>query len=573
MNLNEVRRLLSDLEKLVGGWNSVSEISAIERDVALGKLTAIYDAVRFDAAVETAPAEEIPTDAEVIPVPIDLGDLLAPGHSVGALLSADSAAEETNALSEIPVVESSDPATVSAQTESSPEIASEPAIVVSVVPEEIPSVPEIPAVEEKCATPPAPEVSQTQEQEPSRPYAAPTLFGPEEAFVRHRHKQRVIMSLYDNDPAASRFGSRPKPATKPASAAQAPEPSAPAPVVTASEPDAAVSAPTAPEPIPEPVSAEELATAQSLATAALAEEIPQPESSVAKIEEPAELTAEPNSAIPEAPFAPMEPNSAEAQDCIPAEEPASAAERPAEEITELSAVKEHAPESVFERLAAAVAEAKNPAASPTDDRVAGYSDDESPATIAASIESDEASAQPEAPFAELAPESNEAEDNEEPEPFEVIRTEPEIPAEPESRTPVQHEPEIPAVSEARPTIQLEAAAEARKEHPAGAVLGEVMNHDVRTIADTIAPARDIASALSHGSRVTELRRAIGLNDKFLLIRDLFGGNAAAYEQAVSELDAFDDFDDCMIHIAEHYAWNPDSDGARLLMELLERKFV
>ena len=28
----------------------------------------------------------------------------------------------------------------------------------------------------------------------------------------------------------------------------------------------------------------------------------------------------------------------------------------------------------------------------------------------------------------------------------------------------------------------------------------------------------------------------------------------------------------MIYIAEHFAWNPNSDGAKLMMELLERKF-
>ena len=34
-----------------------------------------------------------------------------------------------------------------------------------------------------------------------------------------------------------------------------------------------------------------------------------------------------------------------------------------------------------------------------------------------------------------------------------------------------------------------------------------------------------------------------------------------------------DFDDCMIFIAENYAWNANSDGAKFLMELLERKFA
>ncbi len=107
----------------------------------------------------------------------------------------------------------------------------------------------------------------------------------------------------------------------------------------------------------------------------------------------------------------------------------------------------------------------------------------------------------------------------------------------------------------------------------GAVLGEVINHDKQTLADTIVPPRDMASELRRSEPVTDLRRAIGINDKFLMIRDLFDGDARAYEAALDKLDAFGDFDDCMIYIAENYAWNANSDGAKFLMELLERKFA
>ena len=86
------------------------------------------------------------------------------------------------------------------------------------------------------------------------------------------------------------------------------------------------------------------------------------------------------------------------------------------------------------------------------------------------------------------------------------------------------------------------------------------------------PHRGAASELRRGEPVADLRRAIGINDKFLLIRDLFGGDGEAYEQAIGTLNAFDDFDECMIYIAENYAWNPNSDGAKFMMELLERKF-
>ena len=61
----------------------------------------------------------------------------------------------------------------------------------------------------------------------------------------------------------------------------------------------------------------------------------------------------------------------------------------------------------------------------------------------------------------------------------------------------------------------------------GAVLGEVINHNVQTLADTIAPPRDVASELRRSEHVTDLRSAIGINDKFLMIRDLFGGDRNA----------------------------------------------
>ena len=107
----------------------------------------------------------------------------------------------------------------------------------------------------------------------------------------------------------------------------------------------------------------------------------------------------------------------------------------------------------------------------------------------------------------------------------------------------------------------------------GTVLGEVINHDVQTLADTLARPQDVASELRRSEPVTDLRKALGLNDRFLLIRDLFGGDGEACERALDTLNGFEDLDDCMIFIAEHYAWNPNSDGAKLLMELLERKFA
>ena len=87
------------------------------------------------------------------------------------------------------------------------------------------------------------------------------------------------------------------------------------------------------------------------------------------------------------------------------------------------------------------------------------------------------------------------------------------------------------------------------------VLGEVLGGDVHTLA---AP-KDMASEIVRKERITDLKQAIGINDKFLLLRDLFGGDTERYERTIDRLNEFDDLDDCIIYISENYDWNPSSD--------------
>lgn len=92
----------------------------------------------------------------------------------------------------------------------------------------------------------------------------------------------------------------------------------------------------------------------------------------------------------------------------------------------------------------------------------------------------------------------------------------------------------------------------------------------QTLADTIAAPTALAEEINN-SRLRSLRDGIGINDKFLMIRDLFDGDGEAYDEAISALDELESMDDCMIHIIENYAWNPDSEGSKFIMQLLERK--
>ena len=104
-------------------------------------------------------------------------------------------------------------------------------------------------------------------------------------------------------------------------------------------------------------------------------------------------------------------------------------------------------------------------------------------------------------------------------------------------------------------------------------LADAMAQNSTTLADTIAAPAALGEEINN-SHIKSLRKAIGINDKFLMIRDLFDGDGDVYEQTLDALDAFDSFDDCLLYIAEnHPEWNPDSEGAKFLTQLLERKLL
>ncbi|MBQ6988044.1 MAG: hypothetical protein IJN45_02715 [Alistipes sp.] len=104
-------------------------------------------------------------------------------------------------------------------------------------------------------------------------------------------------------------------------------------------------------------------------------------------------------------------------------------------------------------------------------------------------------------------------------------------------------------------------------------LADAMAQNATTLADTIAAPAALGEEINH-SHIRSLRKAIGINDKFLMIRDLFGGDGDLYEQTLDALDEFESFDDCLLYIAEnHPEWNPDSEGAKFLTQLLERKLL
>jgi hypothetical protein len=75
--------------------------------------------------------------------------------------------------------------------------------------------------------------------------------------------------------------------------------------------------------------------------------------------------------------------------------------------------------------------------------------------------------------------------------------------------------------------------------------------------------------------IQDLRAAIGINDKFLLINELFSGSLEAYNKMLDELNEFKSFNGASTYLIElkvEKQWDSKLPSWKKLVQLLERKF-
>lgn len=299
---------------------------------------------------------------------------------------------------------------------------------------------------------------------------------------------------------------------------------------------------------------------------------PEPEPEIEVLPEP-EIEEEPISIEEEQPAEPEE-------EPIVEEEPAPIEEEVAPEVEEVAPVTEEDIAPAVEETPA-VEEEKAPAVEETPEV-----EEEKPASKQASLFDMEVVRRPRSSSSRrvimsLYGESTPAPQSEKPEkvekiekidtPVEPATVEPApAPIEEPAPEPIEPQKDEPIESATLAVSVAERLAAAQSESQPQ-ILGEVIGAGTTTLAEAVAASQPMVQTVQN-DRVNSLRNAIGINDRFILIRDLFGGDGAAFERAMDELDAFDDFNECLVYMST-YRWNPNSDGARMLMDLITRKLL
>ncbi len=98
-----------------------------------------------------------------------------------------------------------------------------------------------------------------------------------------------------------------------------------------------------------------------------------------------------------------------------------------------------------------------------------------------------------------------------------------------------------------------------------------------TIHDSIKTNNQGKSVVSklQNSTVNDLVRAIGINDKFLFIRELFNNKYHEYSDNINKLNSFDNFDEAFTFLdtlKNKYSWNDESDACLKISDLVRRRY-
>ena len=84
----------------------------------------------------------------------------------------------------------------------------------------------------------------------------------------------------------------------------------------------------------------------------------------------------------------------------------------------------------------------------------------------------------------------------------------------------------------------------------------------------------LAAKLQH-STVNDLRKAIGINEKFLLVNELFSGSMEKYNKSIENLNDLKTLNGALIYMNElriELQWNSNNEAYKKLLELVHRKY-
>jgi len=138
------------------------------------------------------------------------------------------------------------------------------------------------------------------------------------------------------------------------------------------------------------------------------------------------------------------------------------------------------------------------------------------------------------------------------------------------------EPHVqPVIKKAEPQPEKEAARPTDKKPTGFSIIADRYADRSESFSEKLGtrkPGDDVLEIL-RSKPLSSLDEAIGINDKFLFIREIFNGNTDSYNEAIQKLEKVGNISDAMAVIMGYAGDNSGNEAVAQLVDLIKRKFI
>jgi len=133
---------------------------------------------------------------------------------------------------------------------------------------------------------------------------------------------------------------------------------------------------------------------------------------------------------------------------------------------------------------------------------------------------------------------------------------------------VEDKPTEPAVPE-----KTEPAEKPTEKPAEPTTLGDKFKSDKKFINESLAGNKQDVGSKIQSTPISNIGSALGINDRFKLINDLFKGDKDSFQNTIGVLDGASNFNEAFNYISTSFDWDMEEDSVKLLLELVRRKFI
>ena len=146
---------------------------------------------------------------------------------------------------------------------------------------------------------------------------------------------------------------------------------------------------------------------------------------------------------------------------------------------------------------------------------------------------------------------------------------------PEPKAEIVVEKPAETVVEEKPSVKEPQQTEATKEpenekEQTKRTLGESIVEAHRLINDLL--SNDKGDQFFEGNPLKSIREGIGLNDRFLFVRELFASDSTHYNETLDKLDSFSSINEAVEFLKLNYKWSK-SEASEKFLQLVKRRYT